>query len=467
MQSNPLNLIIIGSLIGINFYLGKLIEKYKRKTYLYLGVFINLLIIFYFKYLTFFLGNINYIFSYNIHTVEIEIPLAISFVIFHQISFLVDIFRRVSPPLNFTNYVLFISFFPHLLAGPIVYFREISPQFNKLGLKKEIWQNLYIGLALFSFGLFKKVVLADTLVQYVDPIFASVSQGNIPSFFEAWFAAFAYTYQLYFDFSGYSDMAIGLARMFGIYFPQNFNSPYKSVNIIEFWRRWHITLSKFLKEYLYIPLGGNKKGFYFQNFNTFSVMLIGGLWHGASWTFVAWGALHGLYIIINRLWQKIVPYFPYHQKTNFLTRRLSQLLTFLSVVIGWVIFRSQTLSDSITFLKSMCIIPTELFSYNSVLRIESINNLFAFNNKIEAKFFHISWNLKNGSMFLLFLTATLLFFPNTFEIIGLKKNEEIVNKNYLELLLKPNLMWCFVIVSIFSISLTLINRTNVFLYFNF
>ncbi len=262
---NPAYLGLILFSILFNYSIGVLLgnspgNKLSKKTILTIGVSINLLVLGYYKYANFFVDTLNALNSTNIVLYEVILPLAISFFTFQQITYLVDSYRGQTKEYKFLHYCLFVTFFPQLIAGPIVHHKEMLPQFANNIVYKIRSKNLAIGITIFALGLFKKVVLADGVSVYSTPVFDAAESGVILTFFEAWAGALAYTFQLYFDFSGYSDMAIGIARMFGILLPLNFNSPYKSTSIIDFWRRWHITLSRFLRDYLYIPLGGNKKG---------------------------------------------------------------------------------------------------------------------------------------------------------------------------------------------------------------
>jgi len=282
----PYLVLILGSML-FNFYCGKYIGKTLdthrsrvAKIILWLGISLNLLVLFYFKYSNFFIDNINKVFEVGLVVETIILPLAISFFTFQQITFLVDSFRGETRDYYFHHYALFVSFFPQLIAGPIVHHTEMMPQFDKRETYQFFWENISIGMSIFIIGLFKKVILADNLALFSTPVFDFALINNSITFFEAWGGALAYTFQLYFDFSGYSDMAIGIARMFGVILPLNFNSPYKSASIIEFWRRWHMTLSRFLRDYLYIPLGGSRKGNLRRYVNLMLTMLLGGLWHG-------------------------------------------------------------------------------------------------------------------------------------------------------------------------------------------
>ena len=310
----------------------------------------NLALIGYFKYAGFFVSTVAALSGAEWRIEAIVLPLAISFFTFQQIAFLVDAYRHESSERNFLSYCLFVTFFPQLIAGPIVHHKQMLPQFARPGTFSFQPHLVSLGLTVFVLGLFKKVVLADSVAVYGTPVFAAADAGNTLTFFEAWGGALAYTFQLYFDFSGYSDMAIGLALIFGIRLPINFESPYKALSITDFWRRWHITLSTFLRDYLYIALGGNRRGPVRRYINLALTMLLGGLWHGAGWTFVVWGGLHGVYLVVNHAWHRVV-------NPDWVTSRLYRLaawsITFLCVVIGWVFFRSESFSGAVAMLQAM------------------------------------------------------------------------------------------------------------------
>jgi len=320
-----------------------------------LGVAANLAAIGVFKYAGFFVRNINLLSGTDIFLGEIILPLGISFFTFEQISFLVDVRHGQSRPSDPLRYALFVSFFPRVVAGPILRFGEIDPQLARSLRKPLVAEDLMVGLTIFFFGLVKKTVLADGVAPYATSVFQSASTGSRVDFFSAWSGVLAYTCQLYFDFSGYSDMAIGVARCFGIRFPMNFFSPYQATNIVEFWRRWHITLSRFLRDYLYIGLGGNRRGTTRRYMNLMITMLLGGLWHGANWTFVIWGGLHGCYLMINQAWLAAS-----RNSAAVATFRRSRVgagfgwaLTFLAVVVAWVFFRAPSLDVAFILLKGM------------------------------------------------------------------------------------------------------------------
>jgi D-alanyl-lipoteichoic acid acyltransferase DltB (MBOAT superfamily) len=343
--------IIMGSMIG-NYLFGQALARSHSRALLALGVSLNLALLGYYKYTNFLVDNVNIALSTNFHLDTILLPLAISFFTFQQIAYLVDTYQSKTQEYRFLHYCLFVVFFPQLIAGPIVHHRETIPQFLKPLPASDFASHLSVGLTLFIIGLFKKVVLADTLAESATPVFALADAGSAISTRDAWFAALAYTFQLYFDFSGYSDMAIGLARMFGVVLPMNFFSPYKATNIIDFWRRWHITLSRFLRDYLYIPLGGNRSGPLLRYRNLFITMLLGGMWHGAGWNFLIWGALHGTYLVLNHGHHFLCRRFSFPTGGR-LYRGLAWLLTFVAVVVAWVYFRAETLHGAHTLLSAM------------------------------------------------------------------------------------------------------------------
>jgi len=366
----PAYLLLILASIGVNYALAVGLERIPddRKTLrwwgLAFGVFANLAAIAWFKYSGFLLGTSNQMFGSEFHIRTIILPLAISFFTFQQIAYLVEVYRRNHDAGGFGTYLLFVTFFPQLIAGPIVNYREMAPQFD--GLKKGlIPANVLLGFMVFAIGLFKKVIIADGVAPYSDTVFGLAAAGVELGLLEAWAGALAYSVQLYFDFSGYSDMAIGLGCMLGIHLPKNFESPYKARSIIDFWRRWHISLSTFLRDYLYVPLGGSQRGSTRTLINLMIVMVLGGLWHGAGWTFIAWGALHGFYLLVNHLWRRVRagtvstttgPSTSKHLLTIVITLPsilMSHALTLLAVVVAWVLFRATTLTEASYVLRGM------------------------------------------------------------------------------------------------------------------
>jgi len=344
--------LIVGATI-VNYLLGNFwllrANAPARKTALVLGLIFNLGLLAYFKYANLLVDSFNAVAGTQVHLHRIILPLAISFFVFQKIAFLVDSYRGNRGGRNFLEFFLFVTFFPQLIAGPIVRPHEMLPQLRRRAVLGVSAKNLSIGLTLFVLGLAKKVLIADpvapTASRFFDTAAHPANHAGALSFTTAWLGVLAYTVQIYFDFSGYSDMAIGLARIFGVRLPINFNSPYKAVNIIDFWRRWHITLSRVLRDYLYIPLGGNRRGRVRRYANLLVTMLLGGLWHGANWTFVCWGGLHGLYLIVNHAWHALrtkLGYPPARSiaESSTLGRLIAKTVTFLAVVIAWVFFRA-------------------------------------------------------------------------------------------------------------------------------
>ena len=334
----------------------------RRRRLLILGVTFNLTALGYFKYAGFLLGVAGSLSGADLLLDEIILPLGISFFTFTQIAFLVDTWRDGPERPDFSKYFLFVTFFPHLIAGPIYHHKEMLPQYARLSRYRLNAQDLAAGSTIFVLGLFKKTVFADGIAPYSDHMFSAAAAGAAPGAVEAWTGTIAYALQIYFDFSGYSDMAIGLARLFGIALPLNFASPYKAQSIIEFWRRWHMTLSRFLRDYLYIVLGGNRRGRLRTQVNIGVTMLLGGLWHGANWTFVAWGAMHGVMLILNHAWRTM-------QRASGLPSRLATrhasgiesrasavlctLLTFVCVLLAWVLFRAGSLTEAESVYRGM------------------------------------------------------------------------------------------------------------------
>jgi alginate O-acetyltransferase complex protein AlgI len=315
---------------------------------------VNLTVLALFKYADFLIDNTNVLLGASFPRLALVLPIGISFYTFTQIAFLVDCWAGKVHERRFSHYLLFVTYFPHLIAGPVLHHAQMMPQFADPTTCRPNPVKLATGLAIFVAGLAKKLLLADPMGGYADVIFSAAQGGSPVSTLTAWLGALAYAFQIYFDFSGYSDMAIGLSLCMGIRLPINFDSPYQATSIIEFWRRWHISLSTFLRDYLYVPLGGNRLGPARRYLNLCLTMLLGGLWHGASWNFLVWGGLHGFFLIINHLWC--------HQhggasgastQTSTASRAIARLMTFLLVVIAWVVFRADTMDTALSLYESM------------------------------------------------------------------------------------------------------------------
>ena len=392
----------------------------------------------------FFVDNLNSISGSNIVFEQVILPLAISFFTFQQIAYLVDTYRGETREYSFLHYCLFVTFFPQLIAGPIVHHKEMLPQFAKDSLYRLRSKNLAIGFTIFAIGLFKKVMIADNISVYATPVFSAAEAGAILTFFEAWTGAIAYSLQLYFDFSGYSDMAIGLARMFGVRLPLNFSSPYKSTSIIEFWRRWHMTLSRFLRDYLYIPLGGSRAGRLRRYKNLMITMVLGGFWHGAGWTYIIWGGMHGVYLLINHGWIEFRKSLFADKVHPIFFRKIGWFLTITAIVVAWVPFRAESSEAAISMLTSM--------SGLNGMGVDS------------PKHFLIA-------IFLLLVTTIIP--SNTQQIMRNYKpafetynaDKSLINDKQLQW--NPTAIWSIVISLMFIISLLSLSSESEFLYFQF
>lgn len=409
-------------------------RKYSAKMLLSIGIFSNLALLGYFKYSDFFIMNMNRVIGSEVPLLHLALPLAISFYTFQQIAYLVDSYRNETKEYDFLNYAVFVTFFPQLIAGPIVHHAEMMPQFANMKNKIINVRNVALGLFIFSIGLFKKVVIADTFAIWATQGFDVAPTLNM---LEAWVTSLSYTFQLYFDFSGYADMAIGLALLFNIKIPMNFFSPYKATSIQDFWRRWHITLSRFLKDYIYIPLGGNRKSEIRTYTNLFSTFLLGGIWHGAGWTFVLWGMLHGTALVVHRLWQKL----------GFrLNSVVAWFITFNFINITWVFFRANNFESAIKVLKGMFVgdfvLPASLAE--KMLFMKEWELPFGVWSKMYANESYL-WLWMLGAFFV------LLALPNSMEW---KKK------------FKTNFLYMLFTV-LFLLSIFMLHRKSEFIYFNF
>src|SRR5579872_623191 len=421
--------------IAFNYGIGWLLIARPLRTgsrlgILWLGVGVDLLVLGIFKYAGFVAANLNALFG-TAWAVNILLPVGISFYTFTQIAFLVDAYRGKVGGYALPHYALFVTYFPHLIAGPILHHRDMIPQFERAEAKRPDPHLILCGLIIFAIGLFKKTCLADGIQPLVGPVFGPGS----PAFDQAWIGALAYTFQLYFDFSGYSDMAIGISLMFGIFLPLNFNSPYKATSIIDFWRRWHMTLSQFLRDYLYIPLGGNRHGSLLRYTNLMITMLLGGLWHGAAWTFVIWGALHGLYLCINHAWINYGP--PIPARLQRPAGVAAFLLTFLAVVVAWVFFRADSLAPALSLLSRMADPGQIVFG-----RTEMVQGLLI------AVYAAIAW-----------------FAPNTQEITGYDHKNRLVGENIGPWQVRPLLLYGG--AAAFAFGVLGIQQHSEFIYFRF
>ena len=450
---NPSYLPLIVASIVVNFAIAHGLDSARagpgvRRGLLLVGLALNLGALAYFKYTAFLLSNAAAFLGADWSIPEIELPLAISFFTFQQVAFLVDAYRGGERETSPLRYALFVVFFPQLIAGPIVHHKEMMPQFAAEALLAPKARRFAIGLSILSIGLFKKVVIADRIAMLASPIFDGVAAGASVSSVEAWVAALAYTFQLYFDFSGYSDMAIGLGWLFGVRLPLNFYSPYRSTSIIEFWRRWHITLSRFLRDYLYFALGGNRKGFARRFLNLFLTMLLGGIWHGAGWTFVLWGALHGGLLIVNHAGRALAARLP-RLLPPTVSRGLSWVGCFVAVVVGWVLFRSANVTVAGDLLGAMFLGQGAAASVSGVATGPG------------------TWAL------LAALTALSVWGPNVFEIFGRfdialgGPPKGCESDRHLALAWEPTRAWTLAIALLAGVAILHLSRVSEFLYFQF
>jgi D-alanyl-lipoteichoic acid acyltransferase DltB (MBOAT superfamily) len=469
---NPTYVALLLASITGNYHLARFITARdrtglpSRRHGLIVAIAGNVLLLGYFKYTSFFLAAVSGLTGTFFHVAEIVLPLGISFFTFTQIAFLVELYRGEATDLSFDRYLLFVTFFPHLIAGPILYYREIGRQLSDL-YRRPFMENLSIGLTIAMIGLFKKVVLADNVAAFVNPVFEAADAGRHLSLTESWGGILAYALQLYFDFSGYSDMAIGLARMFGVTFPANFSSPYQATSIIEFWQRWHMTLSRFLRDFVYIPLGGNRQGPMRRDAHVMMTMLLCGLWHGAGWTYVAWGAWHGVLLIINRRWRSVCPYVPAGARLRRSARCIGAALTFLAVCGGWVLFRSPSFSAAYELYRGM-------MGLNGIMLPEQwqhkLGPVAPWLGQHGVSFGDLLSVFQGGQQVVWIVGLLLVVWvaPNTQDIMAACEpvlDGREVRKQPLQWW--PSLSWAMTIALLALVSLLSLNQVTEFLYFQF
>ena len=416
------------------------------------GVLFNVALMGYYKYTGFFIENINAVFGTSYPILQIIPPLGISFFSFQQIAYLVDTYKGLTKKNSLLEYLCFVTFFPQILSGPIPRYSQLMPQIDASVGRAGVfeWGNIGVGTVVFAVGLFKKVVFADYCGEIANPLFGAAADGQSLTCSECWEAAISYTLQLYFDFSGYCDMAVGCAKMFGFNLPVNFDSPYKSKSITEFWRRWHMTLSFFLRDYLYIPLGGNRKGALRKYANLMATMLIGGFWHGAAYTFIAWGGMHGAMLVANNVFRDALKRAKLEGvRGSPAYKCVSLALTFICVALAWVFFRAESFESAWAIISGM-FDPSLGFSHN---RYFDLNCFLPFGVDLGIGFQHFA---------ILFLLAVCLFAKNSVYI-----------QSVLEALPRGGFKFCAILgaalVAIFMCSLIVVGRTgnNSFIYFNF
>jgi alginate O-acetyltransferase complex protein AlgI len=466
---NPRYLLLLAVSITANYLIGLSINRarlrqipFSPKLLLTSGVILNLAFLGYYKYVNLLVTTFNALAHHNISIAPIVLPLAISFFTFTQIAYLVDAYHGETTSYDFRHYVLFVTFFPHLIAGPIVSYRRLGPQFGAPSVFRLRSVNLAAGLSLFTLGLAKKVLIADNLAPLSQIAFDTLAKAGPVPLTLSWMGVLAYTFQIYFDFSGYSDMAIGLARMFNVKFPLNFNSPYKSKDIADFWRRWHITLSTFLRDHLYIPLGGNRKGEPRRYVNLMITMLLGGMWHGAGWNFAIWGGLHGLYLIIHRAWQRFTV--STGAFSGGVAVILGQLLTLLAVVAAWVFFRAHTFGQALNLLAGMSGLHNPGLPFSLKSRFEQ--------HGIHHPAWFIPWPGSSAviSCFAVTVAAALiaLLGPNTEDLLRLADNPPgHHDPPPRRRIWRPSPTWAVITGILFAISILQLTKLTEFLYFQF
>lgn len=471
---DPAYVALLLASISVNYYLGTRIalmraagRQLQGKRWLLVAIAANLALLAYYKYAIFFVANAQRLIGHVGPLPEIVLPLGISFFTFTQIAFLVDAHRGLAREYSLTHYTLFVTYFPHLIAGPILHHREMMPQFDRRSTYTLDWDNVAVGLTMFIIGLFKKTVIADDMAAFASPAFDAAAGGTQLTLLEAWGAALAYTFQIYFDFSGYTDMALGASRMFGIVLPLNFRSPYKAADIIDFWRRWHITLSRFLRDYVYIPLGGNRKTVPRRYENLLLTMLVGGLWHGAGWTFVFWGALHGIYLVVNHGWRSLRRRFDTAAPPG--ARALATLTTFVAVVVAWVFFRASDFTTAVSIVAGMAgqngvVLPAQ-WQPTAGGSAWLVNHGIQFGKTMYFdRVAQLNW--------LCFLLVFCWAAPNTQQLVAAYR-PALITSGYGELgdagrlAWRPNAIWLGVLALLGSAALLSIHRYSEFIYFRF
>jgi D-alanyl-lipoteichoic acid acyltransferase DltB (MBOAT superfamily) len=480
---NPVYIPLLISSILFNYLIGLGIVRAKKnkaknsfcRTLLITGLIIDLSLLGYFKYANFFLENVNVLVGTNWNMSNIILPLGISFFTFTQIAFLVDAYRGEIQDYNLTHYALFITYFPHLIAGPILHHKEIIPQFSDPSIYKPNLSHIAVGITVFFIGLFKKTVLADGIAPYAVTLFGFVAKGQELTFFEAWLGGICYIFQLYFDFSGYSDMAIGGSLLFGIKLPLNFHSPYKAVNIFEFWRRWHMTLSRFLRDYVYTPLSQGRQKSWRLMLNLSITMLIGGLWHGAGWNYLIWGGLHGIYLTINHIWRNIRRSLGHDiRQSTWIGRFLGCALTVAAFIFSIAFFRTQDLNGAILMTRGMLglngvALPVEWLNLLGPLQplFSALGISF---NSLNSRVSDTGFNM-NAIKLALYHAFLIWFMPNTQQIMG--KYFPALNSyrgdkhTTTKIIWEPTLVWSVSVAAMALIGLVYITKASEFLYYQF
>jgi alginate O-acetyltransferase complex protein AlgI len=447
---NPKYILLLILSITFNYSFGRILAAQRSRTILTIAIAANLLVLAYYKYFNFFISNLDHLLGWQMQIQNIILPLGISFITFQKIAYLVDCYKGIAVEKNFLDFSLFVVFFPQLIAGPIVHHAEVLPQFKNKAIFNFNYTNINIGLIIFIIGLTKKVLVADHLGLVVNSSFSAFAAGENLGTFMTWISLLSYAFQLYFDFSGYGDMAVGLAKMMGVELPINFYSPYKAPSLIEFWRRWNMTLTRFLRDYLYLPLAASRQDAKKWHYaNLFITMTLGGFWHGANWTFIIWGIYHGFCLTINHLWREWCLNKNYHniEKSTSL-RFLSVMLTFIVVMLGWILFRSPDLHTAALIFKNMfwinTILPMPLSSDTMQLEIVRV-----------------------------ILAAMIIWLvPNTYELVGYitastKSINQYLPTGNAEQALVFDSRWAFLLAGLSTLCIMNLMQGSPFLYFQF
>lgn len=448
--------------IAFNYWLGQRIiradDRVKRALVI-AGVTANLFVLGYFKYAGFLLSIIE-----QRSAASPNVPLALSFTTFVQIAFLVELARKpTSVPLP--RYAMFVAFFPHLIAGPIVRWSELGPQLaDKLRYRLD-WNNVAVGLTIFCLGLVKKILFADQLAPFVAPVFDAAADGHQVTAVAAWGASIAYSLQLYYDFSGYSDMAIGLGLLFNLRLPLNFASPLRATSIIDLWRRWHISLSRFLRDFVYVPLGGNSSSQFRRSMNLLATMVLGGLWHGANWTFIAWGAFHGILLTINHLWRTWRGPLP----STAIGSSLGWILTFAAFAIGMTFFRSADIGTAwrlVTAMAGLGDAPANaplLTGFDFWL----IGEGFVTEDFVR-RWCGSYWSVAGSAITIGFVIVTLTC-PDTMEFVNYREGEPHSNwrRAWGPLTWSPSAFWAVAMLALFAVVFVNLGNFSEFLYYQF
>jgi len=468
--------LLIASIV-FNYFVGLSITRWRNvgsfglaKLVMATGIAIDLSVLMHFKYSYFFSRELSQLSGIELGMASVVLPLGISFYTFTQVAYLADCLQGKASERNLIYYALFVSYFPHQIAGPILHHSEMIWQFRSRNAFEATKTLFPVGLGMFAIGLFKKVVIADNFAPQVNPVFELAEAGHAIGLFEAWGGALGYYFQLYFDFSAYSDMAIGLSLLFGVKLPLNFDSPYKSTSIIEFWRRWHITLSRFLRNYLYFALGGNRKGKVRRYVNLMVTMALGGLWHGAGYTFLVWGAIHGALLAINHGWRAIVTRSRLLTAANrFATTKVAAwAITTLCVVLAWVFFRAHSVSGawhlaSAMFSLDNLVAPPFLQPFLSgISGIRFDNNIWLTKTGGGSNVYFLMLGL--GFVIVLTFPNAAMLFSQHAPTIGMQPSEENFGWS---LRWKPTILWAVFLSAILAFAFTRIGANSTFLYFNF